>query len=192
LSHGVIVPLTTHFFSLSLSLSLFSLTKSFVAEETAYVTCGSAVKLESVETGYYLNSEEKNLGTGSGQQLITFIKDHDSRNTLWWVRPAHTGNAREYPPEATCQLAEPITCGSAIRLTHLDTMRNLHSHEVKSPLSSQQEVTGFGEGDAKGDAGDDWVVQCSGKHWVRDDDVRLVRDFHISFYLLGRPLDLHC
>ena len=140
-----------------------------------YVTCGSAIKLESADTGYYLNSEEKQLGSGSGQQIVTFIKDAGARSTLWWVRPGHTGDEKEYPPEASCKLAEPITCGSTIRLTHVDTMRNLHSHEVKSPLSSQQEVTAYGQGDAKGDHGDDWIVECSGKYWQRDAVFRLVR-----------------
>jgi len=61
---------------------------------------------------------------------------------------------------ASCQLAEPIPCGATIRLTHVETQRNLHSHPVESPLSRQQEVTGFGEGDANGDGGDNWIVQC--------------------------------
>ena len=130
--------------------------------------------MESADTGYYLNSEEKQLGSGSGQQIVTFVKDAGTRSTLWWVRPAHTGDEKEYPPEATCKLAEPVACGSMIRLTHVDTMRNLHSHEVKSPLSSQQEVTGYGQGDGKGDHGDDWVVECTGKFWRRDETVRLV------------------
>ena len=139
-----------------------------------FVTCGSAIKLESADTGYYLNSEEKQLGAGSGQQIVTFVADKATRNTLWWVRPAHTGDEREYPPAASCALATPVRCGQTIRLSHVDTMRNLHSHEVKSPLSSQQEVTAFGTGDAKGDAGDDWVVECAGKYWMRDAAVRLV------------------
>ena len=132
--------------------------------------------MESADTGYYLNSEEKQLGSGSGQQIVTFIKDHGARSTLWWIRPGHTpGTDQEYPPGATCKLADPVPCGSKIRLTHVDTMRNLHSHNVKSPLSNQQEVTAYGDGDAKGDHGDDWTVVCEGKYWKRDEHVRLVR-----------------
>ena len=115
------------------------------------------------------------MGSGSGQQIVTFVNDRATKNALWWIRPAHTGDAREYPPgEATCQLAEPVRCGQTVRLTHVDTMRNLHSHNVKSPLSSQQEVSAFGTGDAKGDAGDDWIVECSTKYWMRGAVVRLV------------------
>ena len=138
-----------------------------------------------MDTGYHLNSEEKNLGTGSGQQLVTFIMDGGSHNTLWWVRPAHNDDDREYPPNASCQLAEPVKCGGTIRLTHVNTMRNLHSHEVKSPLSNQQEVTGYGQGDAKGDAGDNWKVDCSGEFWTRDENFRLVRSFlSVCLYFL--------
>lgn len=143
-------------------------------KDDGLVTCGSAIKIESADVGYYLNSEEKNLGTGSGQQIVTFVNDASTGNTLWWVRPAHTGSDMEYSPDASCKLAEPIKCGSMIRLTHIDTMRNLHSHEVKSPLSQQQEVSAYGQGDGKGDAGDDWIVECKGKYWTRETVFRLV------------------
>ena len=42
---------------------------------------------------------------------------------------------------------------------------------MKSPLSRQQEVSGYGTGDGKGDDGDDWRVVCgtnSAKYWKRD------------------------
>ena len=39
----------------------------------------------------------------------------------------------------------PIKCGSIIRLTHLNTNRNLHSHHFQSPLSRNLEVSAFGD-----------------------------------------------
>lgn len=37
----------------------------------------------------------------------------------------------------------------------------MHSHSgVKAPLSSRQEVSGFGD-DGVGDAGDDWKLECN-------------------------------
>jgi len=86
--------------------------------------------------------------------VVTFVKNPGTHNTLWWVRPANHPSEGEYPANQTCQLAEPIPCGTTIRLTHLETMKNLHSHGVKSPLTSQQEVSAYGEGDGKGDGGD--------------------------------------
>jgi dolichyl-phosphate-mannose--protein O-mannosyl transferase len=52
---------------------------------------------------------------------------------------------------------------------------NLHSHLVKSPLSNQQEVSGFGS-DGEGDSGDSWIIVCTntkGKYWKRNEKVRL-------------------
>lgn len=117
-----------------------------------------------------MNSEDKQLAGGSGQQIVTFVKDPATHNTLWQVRPAdHKNNEpeKEYPSHASCQLAKPIPCGTIIRLTHAGTNRNLHSHNVQSILSRQQEVTGYGTGDGLGDGGDNWLVQCNSKYWKR-------------------------
>ena len=148
------------------------------------VTCGSVVKLTHVETSqakgggsaFLLNSESKNLGSGSGQQIVTAVENPTTLNTMWWIRepsdPESRGN------EAACNdgTATPIQCNQILRLTHLDTLRNLHSHNVKSPLSRQQEVSGYGEGDGEGDNGDDWRVICSAssaKYWKREAKVYL-------------------
>ena len=50
--------------------------------------------------------------------------------------------------------------------------KNLHSHHFKSPLSHNIEVSAFGEA-GSGDEGDHWALQCSGKYWRRNDNVRL-------------------
>eukprot|EP00934_Nitzschia_sp_Nitz4_P003533 Nitzschia sp. Nitz4//scaffold26_size159584//115729//116596//NITZ4_002507-RA/size159584-snap-gene-0.48-mRNA-1//-1//CDS//3329545130//3523//frame0 len=149
-----------------------------------YVTCGSAIKLSHYEANkasgkeHFLNSEGKNLGSGSGQQIVTAIPSATTTNTLWWIRGSNslaTENAAERDGlVSACAkdgTAEPVPCGSVIRLTHLQTMKNLHSHSVKSPLSGQQEVSGFGEGDGNGDNGDDWKVVCydsSSTFWERE------------------------
>jgi dolichyl-phosphate-mannose--protein O-mannosyl transferase len=110
---------------------------------------------------------------------------------MWWIRPANNNAEAEYVQDKnddsynydtakTCQLAQPITCGSTIRLTHSLTNRNLHSHLVDSVLSHQQEVSCFGSGDAKGDAGDNWIVECNANnkgstnnYWKRNTSFRL-------------------
>jgi len=46
----------------------------------------------------------------------------------------------------------PVKCGSVIRLTHLNTNRNLHSHHFQSPLSHNLEVSAFGD-TGEGDEG---------------------------------------
>eukprot|EP00529_Nitzschia_sp_RCC80_P001971 CAMPEP_0113515594 /NCGR_PEP_ID=MMETSP0014_2-20120614/41069_1 /TAXON_ID=2857 /ORGANISM="Nitzschia sp." /LENGTH=238 /DNA_ID=CAMNT_0000412255 /DNA_START=28 /DNA_END=744 /DNA_ORIENTATION=+ /assembly_acc=CAM_ASM_000159 len=143
------------------------------------VTCGSAVKLVHVESSsdkaaYMLNSEQKNLGTGSGQQIVTAVMDPGSTNALWLLRGPNDPESRGERISACASetaAGEPILCNSIIRLTHLETMRNLHSHNMKSPLSRQQEVSGYGQGDGLGDNGDDWKVICSAKYWRRESKV---------------------
>ena len=47
---------------------------------------------------------------------------------------------------------KPVSCGSVVRLQHLQTRLFLHSHKFSSPLSGNQEVSCFGDGTA-GDTG---------------------------------------
>ncbi len=65
----------------------------------------------------------------------------------------------------------PIKCDSTIRLLHVTTKRNLHSHEFVSPLSHNQEVSASGE-DGEGDL---WKVVCTSRndYWLRKDGIRL-------------------
>jgi len=41
--------------------------------------------------------------------------------------------------------SEPIACGSMIRMEHLSTKKNLHSHHFSSPLSGNQEISAYGD-----------------------------------------------
>jgi dolichyl-phosphate-mannose--protein O-mannosyl transferase len=103
---------------------------------------------------------------------------------MWMIRPSHHEDKGEYPSsdpsitEKTCtKAAEPVKCGSTIRLSNVETRRNLHSHNVPSPLSRQQEVSVFGGEDSKGDTGDDWIVECvkpGTDVWRRGENVRLL------------------
>jgi len=47
---------------------------------------------------------------------------------------------------------EPVLCGDTIRLEHALTKKNLHTHNVRSPLSNKQEISCFGN-DGDGDSG---------------------------------------
>lgn len=152
------------------------------------VTCGSVIQLQHVHTSakpqptsnnmgtaYLLyDTEGKNRNGGSGQHLATFVKDQPTdKRALWRIRSRHhhhkdnDGN-NEYPSletttstilATTCtSAAEPIRCGDVVRLSNLETRRNLHSHNVKSPLSNQQEVTAVEDGN---NPEDDWKVLCA-------------------------------
>ncbi|XP_074778714.1 stromal cell-derived factor 2 [Athene noctua] len=126
------------------------------------VTCGSVVKLLNVRHNVRLHSHDVRYGSGSGQQSVTGVSAADDGNSYWRVRGRTA---------AVCERGTPVRCGQAIRLTHLGTGRNLHSHRFASPLSGNQEVSAFGEA-GEGDYLDDWTVVCSGTYWARDSEVR--------------------
>ena len=53
--------------------------------------------------------------------------------------------------------SDPVACGSVVRLQHLQTRLFLHSHKFTSPLSGNQEVSCFGDGNT-GDSGNCYGV----------------------------------
>lgn len=66
---------------------------------------------------------------------------------------------------------EPVKCGDIIRLTHMETNKNLHSHHFQAPISRNLEVSAFGN-KGIGDEGDNWELICSGSVWNRDSEVK--------------------
>jgi dolichyl-phosphate-mannose--protein O-mannosyl transferase len=89
--------------------------------------------------------------------------------SLWLIKEAFGA--------PVCEIGTPIHCGDNIRLEHVDTGKNLHSHLFRAPLSGQQEVSGFGE-NGVGDRGDNWQLLCdspnSGNYWLRDSSISLM------------------
>lgn len=137
------------------------------------VTHGSVVKLVHVPSGHRLHSHEIPYGSGSGQQSVTGFHSAGDGNSYWVVKPPHT--------EPVQPAGVAVRCGDAIRLQHVRTATNLHSHEHRAPLSSDQEVSayriGSGEGYVDGDESDDWTVDCTkrgAKEWGRGEEVRFV------------------
>ncbi|KAF7483568.1 Hypothetical predicted protein [Marmota monax] len=100
--------------------------------------------------------------SGSGQQSVTGVEASDDANSYWRIRGGSEGG---------CPRGIPVRCGQAVRLTHVLTGKNLHTHHFLSPLSNNQEVSAFGE-DGEGDDLDLWTVRCSGQHWEREAAVR--------------------
>jgi len=123
-----------------------------------YVTCGSVLKLYSANHDIRLHSHDVAYGTGSGQQSVTGVPNADDANSYWQVR----GSTKI----GSCKRGEPIKCGDDIRLTHMNSQKNLHSHGFQSPLTSQQEVSCFGT-EGEGDHLDNWQVQCNTDVWKR-------------------------
>ena len=149
------------------------------------VTCGSVVKLFNQRTGARLHSHDVKYGSGSGQQSVTGSGSPDDHNSYWIVRGKH---------QKRCTRGEVVKCGDTIRLRHLATKRNLHSHLFQSPITYNQEVSAFGE-NGDGDTGDNWVVKCTGNtaKWNLKDKIRFQhantgKYLHLSNEKFGRPI----
>ncbi|XP_061817660.1 stromal cell-derived factor 2 [Nerophis lumbriciformis] len=142
------------------SLAYFS--RASLGTELSFVTCGSVVKLLNVKHNVRLHSHDVRYGSGSGQQSVTGVTGVEDANSYWSVRGTR---------EAACRRGDAVKCGQTIRLTHVNTGRNLHSHHFSSPLSSNQEVSAFGE-EGEGDHLDEWSVECGGSVWKRQEAVR--------------------
>lgn len=154
-----------------------------LSELYPYVTCGSVIKLINNNFKVRLHSHEVKYGSGSRQQSVTGIEQSDDVNSHWVVK----GKGGKI-----CQRGEPISCGNTIRLEHLATRKNLHSHHFPSPLSSNQEVSAFGE-NGEGDTGDNWTIVCSSDYWERSGTIRLKHadtDMFMSMsgHTYGRPI----
>jgi len=149
------------------------------------VTCGSVVKLMNQNHKIRLHSHDVKYGSGSGQQSVTGTEQQEDVNSHWAIKGPED--------HSYCKRGEPVECGQKIRLEHLTTNRNLHSHHFSSPLTSQQEVSAFGES-GTGDTGDVWSVVCSGSFWQRDEAV-MFKHVDTGAYLgasgqtFGRPIN---
>lgn len=155
------------------------------AARQQHVTYGSVIKLFNSDYRIRLHSHDVKYGTGSGQQSVTGTEIQEDVNSHWFIK-APTGKH--------ASRGEGIKCGDAVRLEHLQTKKNLHSHHFQSPLSGSQEISCYGDDNGEGDTGDHWVVVCSGEYWIRDDNV-MFKHIDTDVYLsasgrtFGRPIN---
>ena len=115
-------------------------------------------------SGRYLTSEGgNNYETGSGQQMVFAGGWEAAPEATFIVIPA-IGNEIEGEVD--------VNFGDVIRLKHLTSRTNLHSHlDIPSPVTPQQEVTCYGD-DYTSDENDEWVIE----QWTFDDDENEVFD----------------
>ncbi|KAM3587001.1 hypothetical protein VKS41_002048 [Umbelopsis sp. WA50703] len=113
-----------------------------------HVKFGDHIALKHTITGRFLGSDKDRYKTGSGQQMV-FAHKWSPKDKDWWiVMPAL---------ESFSQPGEIIRYGTVIRLKHVKTRANLHSHlGFGSPSTGQQEVTAFGTNDRESDENDEW------------------------------------
>ncbi|KAG2184779.1 hypothetical protein INT43_000692 [Umbelopsis isabellina] len=118
------------------------------APKDSYVKFGNHIALKHTITGRFLGSDNDRYKTGSGQQMV-FAHKWSVKDKDWWiVMPALSSFSEP---------GDKITYGSIIRLKHVKTRANLHSHPgFGSPSTGQQEVTAFGTHDRESDENDEW------------------------------------
>jgi hypothetical protein len=137
--------------------------------DTQPVRYGATIRLGHLNTGMHLHSHPfpySHPGS-SGQQQVTCFAGNDD-NDLWRVK------AGDGQPGDSLE-GEPVRHDDVVRLEHLLTGRNLHSHAgFPSPVTGQQEITCFGDR-GRGDRNDNWRVELvAGGQWETGRQVRLV------------------
>lgn len=164
-------------------------------EPVKVVTYGSTIKLEHVASAHRLHSHDVSYGTGSLQQSVTAISLTGDSNSFWIVKEAQD--------DAQKLAGTTVRCGDVVRLQHLNTAKNLHSHNHQAPMNSDYEVSAYASMHkgkwAYGDVADNWVLECvSGKgDWKRFDQVRFKHE-EMGSYLsastrlkFGNPIPDH-
>lgn len=119
--------------------------------EIAY---GSKVTLKNVGYGGgLLHSHVQTFPVGSAQQQVTCYHYKDENNN-WQLLPRW-----DEAPFSESQPLRYLADGDVIRLNHVPTTRNLHSHTVPAPVTkNQNEVSCYGNSTI-GDFHDYWVVE---------------------------------
>ena len=130
---------------------------------------GVQIKLQHKRTGCRLHSHDFRYPGGTRQQQVTGFYGEDDND--WWRILPNTGSRR-----ARQRLGTHVKDGDVIRLQHVATGRNLHSHSlsVPSPVTNQQEVSAFGTGG--GDANCNWRVRLG------QDDHGAIRLQHVDYW----------
>ncbi|KAK6621591.1 hypothetical protein RUM44_001398 [Polyplax serrata] len=130
-----------------------SLYNTSMPMEVAY---GAVITLKNHRTGGgYLHSHWHLYpeGVGARQQQITTYT-HKDDNNKWLIKPYNKDKADED--------IKFVRNGDLIRLEHITTGRNLHSHKEQAPLTKKHlQVTGYGE-NGTGDANDIWKLIIDG------------------------------
>ncbi|RWS06523.1 Protein O-mannosyl-transferase 2-like protein, partial [Dinothrombium tinctorium] len=123
-----------------------------------YVAFGAVITLKNHRTGGgYLHSHWHLYpeGIGARQQQVTSYS-HKDDNNKWMIKKY------DREPNPAKDQVEIVKNGDLVRLEHLVTTRNLHSHKELAPLTKKHfQVTCYGE-QGVGDANDVWRVEIIG------------------------------
>ena len=119
--------------------------------ESKTITYGSSLRIQNTITKFHLSSFGMNWSSGSGLQIITAVESDKEVNSLFTIK-----EGENYPIKIN---GDPVLCGDIIRLEHVSTGKNLHSHDFKSFVTNSQEACGFGD-NGDGDVNDNFRISC--------------------------------
>lgn len=126
-----------------------NLAETDIVAQPRHVKLGDELTLRSQGmSSNLLHSHRQVYPDGSGQHQVTTYGFKDENN-----------NWRISNPRSDIQLNGFLKDGDVIRLLHISTGANLHSHEIPGHVSKKYwEVSGYGQDDL-GDEKDDWIVE---------------------------------
>lgn len=132
-----------------------SLYMASMPREVAY---GAQITLKNHRTGgAYLHSHWHLYpeGLGARQQQVTTYSHKDDNNN--WIIKKY-----DQEPDLKNKTVELVRNGDMVRLEHIVTTRNLHSHKEPAPVTKRHyQVTCYGE-NGTGDANDVWKIEVVG------------------------------
>jgi len=140
---------------------------------------GMKIRLRHDQTGAYLKSIDRPyVHPGSSNQHMVGGAARADDSTIWLVKPSHDKRMHKIDGQALCD-------GDLLRLEHIQTARNLHSHSAPAPLTGpgQREVTTFmHQASGLGDYQDDWVLDLVGRvAWDSGNSCRLIHNVTKGF-----------
>lgn len=147
------------------------------------VAIGSRITLKNMGYGGgLLHSHVQQYPEGSKQQQITCYHHKDANND-WFIYPNR--HQEDYDPEAPPSM---IADQQVIRFIHAQTGRNLHSHQVAAPVTTNDyEVSCYGN-TTVGDTKDHWQIEVVDDAASRDRSK--IRTLTTAFRL--KHIDLNC
>ncbi|KAK9761301.1 Protein O-mannosyltransferase 2, partial [Basidiobolus ranarum] len=151
------------------------------------VTYGSKITLKN--NGYgggLLHSHVQVFPEGSQQQQVTTYHHRDENNE-WIVKKAYASTSDQDSEEV-----EFLSDGDIIRLAHVSTEKNLHSHQIVAPITKTDwEVSCYGN-QTVSDPNDYWRIEKLGDYYEETSHIRtLSTQFRLRHVPTGCLLKSH-
>ncbi|OLY81118.1 Dolichyl-phosphate-mannose-protein mannosyltransferase 1 [Smittium mucronatum] len=160
--------------------------RSFIGGDNSstmkHIYFGSTIRIKHTNTnGGFLHSHSHDWeGEKSSKQQQVTIYSYPDGNNLFRIIPAYN---------VTLDSAvQPVRDGDIVRLKHITTGKNIHSHNVKPPVSTGDdkfEVSAYGAEDFDGDSNDDFRLEIvSSKNKKNSDGTLDVEAINTKFRLI--------